>query len=225
MSFFTKLFASLNLSTIKKTNPTTVATTPRVTTPTATTPVQSVNVAPIPASAFADGVLDISEVYIITKWLKARHSELGPADAYMAAVMATTESGGNSRRIPTWLSRYEPAFFAKYLRPKGITDQRRATSYGILQIMLNTAIEDYNRGFKAYGMPTATSLTNPYTNLYFGMAHQVYIRRSLAAKGIALTEKNIVMSYNGGIGANNSMTQNHYNKYAANKAVVNSAIA
>lgn len=186
---------------------------------------QPTSIYPVPASAFADGILDVSEVYLIAKYLKGRHSELAMADPYMAAVMATTESGGNTRKIPTFLERYEPGFFRKYLMPKGITDKRRATSYGIMQVMLNTAMEDYARGFTSYGRPTDANLKNPYIAVYYGMAHQVYVRKRLASTGIPVTEKNIVMSYNGGIGQNNSDTQNHYAKYASNKSVVNNAIA
>lgn len=184
---------------------------------------------PVDYTAYADGVLDAKEAYAMALWLRGMHPELAQADPFMAVVMAITESGGNTRNLKVNASRYEPAFFTRYIATQGLRDRNLATSFGIMQTMLNTAKEDYNRGFKAYGEPTATNLKNPLISLYFGMAHQVFIRQSLARRGLPATNQNVVVAYNGGVGTlaqgGNANTSNHWAKYQRNIAVAQSALA
>ncbi len=80
------------------------------------------------------------------------------------------ESGGNP-----WAMRYEPAFFSRYVADRGhrvwpgcsrdTEEQLRACSFGLMQIMGQTARE---RGFDR---PFLTELCDPATGLEWGCLH------------------------------------------------------
>lgn len=76
-----------------------------------------------------------------------------------------------------WAVRYEPAFFARYVQPQFLTDateaQLRAVSWGLMQIMGETAREE---GFKGH----IASLCDPQTGLDAGIEH---LKRMLSRSG------------------------------------------
>ena len=87
-------------------------------------------------------------------------------------------------------------------------------SLGALQVLTSTANWLYtDMGYTKAGKPTTVNLYQPDVNVYFAMAYIDWIMSTAKRKGINPTEQYVVMSYNGGLGANNSMTRNHYNKY------------
>jgi soluble lytic murein transglycosylase-like protein len=76
--------------------------------------------------------------------------------------MVIKESSGNAMAI-----RYEPAFYRNYIVKLNLPEdegKKRATSYGLLQIMYQSAIED---GFKSI----AEDLLIPNVGLEWGVKH------------------------------------------------------
>lgn len=84
-------------------------------------------------------------------------------------------------------------------------------SIGLMQTLLSTArwlATDMN--YTAYGVPSLSDLMKPEISMYFGGAYVNWLR---TWKGITHDEQWIVMSYNGGPGADNNQTRNHWAKY------------
>lgn len=87
-------------------------------------------------------------------------------------------------------------------------------SLGGLQVLTGTANWLYtDMGYRDAGRPTLTNLNEPRVNTYFAMAYLDYLAKRAKKSGKAVTEKFLVMSYNGGYGADNAQTRNHYSKY------------
>lgn len=121
------------------------------------------------------------------------------ADPVMVAAMAQIESSFNP-----YAERFEAHL--------------NDSSYGLMQTMLNTALWLYNdMGYRAFGRPTAQTLKDGRTSIYFGMAYINWLSRW---NRIARSEEWIVESYNGGPNNSNSMTQNHLRKYRQAKAQI-----
>lgn len=121
------------------------------------------------------------------------------ADPIMVAAMAQIESTNNQ-----FAERYEAHL--------------NDSSYGLMQTMLKTAQWLYDdMGYRGYSRPTAQSLTDGMTSLYFGMAYINWLSRY---NGSPRSENWIVESYNGGPGNSNAQTRNHWNKYQAAKAQI-----
>ena len=91
------------------------------------------------------------------------------------------------------------------------------SSYGLMQTMLKTAQWLHGLGYKGKDYPTAKTLVDGETSLYFGMAYIDYLAKY---KGKARDERWIVESYNGGPGNSNKQTQTHYAKYLQAKTEV-----
>jgi soluble lytic murein transglycosylase-like protein len=105
-----------------------------------------------------------------------------------------------------WAYRYEPAFFTRYLAGHPLYRDRDprevSASYGLMQVMFTTAIEN---GFK--GEPWA--LFDPAVSLDLGCHHLAHLIARLRGKwtGPILSGESIVLrsalaSYNGGLTGN-----------------------
>lgn len=133
--------------------------------------------------------------------------ELGPIVKENAALfnlpfevvlsMVHVESGGNARA-----TRHEPAFQARYIKPLNLADAGeelgRATSWGLLQIMGQTAREI---GFKG----DFEQLLSPADGLYWGCKFLARLRKKYPSEPWRV----ICRAYNGGPG-NRHDTKNHY---------------
>jgi soluble lytic murein transglycosylase-like protein len=97
----------------------------------------------------------------------------------MVATIAMIESSGDPGAV-----RQEPA----------IND----ASYGLCQVLLGTAswLAD-SMGYSALGEPTAETLLDPATNLYFACAYMHWLRNY---KGAVQSDAFVVGAYNGGPG-------------------------
>jgi len=110
----------------------------------------------------------------------------------MLVAMAKIESGFNPLAI-----RYEALL--------------NDASIGMMQTLLSTARWlATDMGYTKHGIPDMSDLIEPEVSMYFGAA---YVNWLSNYSGQARAEQWIVMSYNGGPGADNSQTQNHWNKY------------
>jgi hypothetical protein len=89
-------------------------------------------------------------------------------------------------------------------------------SYGLMQTLWGTArwLHD-DMGKRRYSVATPHRLYDPHVSIYFGCAMVNWLRRY---RGQDRSEDWVVMSYNGGPGADNSQTQNHLRKYREAKA-------
>lgn len=113
-------------------------------------------------------------------------------DPEMLVRMAKIESSWNPLAI-----RYEPLL--------------NDASIGLMQTLLSTArwlAQDM--GYTAYGVPDLKDLLEPEVSMYFGAAYVNWLRKW---KGSPRDDKWVVMSYNGGPGADNPQTRNHWAKY------------
>ncbi len=173
-------------------------------------------------NAARDGRISAVEVTEISNRMIQQFSELKGANGLMAGAMAMTESGGNTVWVDPNATRFEPGFMRRYIegkaaeaygRLRGFSAKQLATSYGIGQVMLQSAIELYNRGYKRFGYPSPYNLQKVDAGIYFLLAAQA----DIVKRSGRTNESFVVMSYNGGIGANNTQTQNHLRKYLDNK--------
>lgn len=132
-----------------------------------------------------------SEMVQLAQHIAARH-KLDPA--LVCAICHHESADWN-----TWASRYEPAFYERYITPMATvqrfgnvvsldTEKRhRATSFGLMQVMGQVARE---RGFKGEYL---TELCEPETGIEYGC--RVLERALLRAKGDV---RQGLMNYNGG---------------------------
>jgi len=149
------------------------------------------------------GMCYITDSGYITKVIKEQ-SEIFGIDASLIASIICQESRGN-----VWAMRYEPAFYNRYLSNKradelkGFVPERiptlqtetlcRATSWGLMQIMGETAREnDYNKIF-------LSSLLLPENNIKMGCK----ILSGLFKREEGITDKRelldrVLLGYNGG---------------------------
>ena len=100
--------------------------------------------------------------------IERTHYDIDP-DLIEAIVM--TESSGDPSA-----TRYEPAFYKKYIVPLDLPEEfgkKRATSYGLMQIMYQSAIED---GYK----DEAEKLLIPDVGLNWGTKH---LKKKIARYG------------------------------------------
>lgn len=120
------------------------------------------------------------------KALAAKYAAKHGLDTALVCAVIEQESGWD-----TWAMRYEPAFYQRYIVPMGLEDLTaalaRATSFGLMQLMGQTAIEF---GFKG---KFATSLCDPDTGVDFGCAKL----RSCLDKHSG-DETKALLSFNGG---------------------------
>lgn len=113
-------------------------------------------------------------------------------DPDMAAAIAEIESSNNPLAI-----RFEP----------GIGD----ASVGLMQTLLGTARWlATDMAFVRFGTPTLADLLDPQVSMYFGAAYLHWLRRY---RGTLRDDDWVVMSYNGGPGANNRATREYLAKY------------
>ena len=172
-------------------------------------PILASNVRPVVPS----GPIHASDVFLAAQEYSAYYPELQNVDAVTTAAMAMRESGGDTPNLNPNATRYEPGFHEKYVPEKS---RDYATSYGILQLMLQSADELWLAGYKAFPRPTAANLKINANNLYYAMANQAETYKRAVKNGRSPNRQFIVMSYNGGYGANNDMTQKHWAKVAQN---------
>lgn len=122
-------------------------------------------------------------------------------DASMLVAMAYIESG------------FKPNAFRAEL---AIGD----ASVGLMQTLLGTAREMYDRGYKAFSRPTMVDLRKPEVSMYFGAAYVDYLKQWYGRnRSGSPSEEWIVRAYNGGPGwergsaSSLSNTANHWRKY------------
>lgn len=113
-------------------------------------------------------------------------------DPDMAAAIAEIESSNNPLAL-----RFEP----------GIND----ASVGLMQTLLGTARWlATDMGFAKFGTPTLADLLDPEVSMYFGVAYLHWLRNY---RGTRRGDDWVVMSYNGGPGADNKATREYLAKY------------
>ena len=93
-------------------------------------------------------------------------------------------------------------------------------SYGLMQMLYSTARDLYdNFGYRQYPLTSRDDLFDAQTSMYLGGA---YVNWLSTWRGQTRGERFIVMSYNGGPGADNSQTRRHFERYQAAKAQLQS---
>ena len=117
----------------------------------------------------------------------------------LVLAIVQVESGGNP-----WASRYEPGFYARYVHGKPIrafapcseaTEARwRATSFGLMQIMGQTARET---GFKGVYL---TELCDPHLNLDWGCRYLALLMKKYGPGDAAIAAYNAGSPKKGGDG-------------------------
>lgn len=111
----------------------------------------------------------------------------------------------------------EPAAFRSEAHITAPDGSQGDASVGLMQTLWSTAhwlAKDM--GYRAKGIPQLSDLLDPDTSMYFGAAYVQWLGRYHQQRfGRPATEQWIVMSYNGGPGADNPQTQNHWRKYQA----------
>lgn len=70
------------------------------------------------------------------------------------------------------------------------------TSWGLMQTLLGTAQDLYNKGYRAKGAPTSDTLKSPEISMYFGAAYKDWLRRSYKGR----SDDWYIRAYNGGPG-------------------------
>ena len=124
----------------------------------------------------------------------AKHS----FDPILIEAMVVQESSGNTDAF-----RFEPDFWNRYMKGKpehvGKNPRRVSSSYGLMQVMYQVAIE---RGFPASLAPE--SLFIPELGLEWGCKHLSYLRAwtSTLAVDEATRKLAMIAAYNGGKGGN-----------------------
>lgn len=150
-----------------------------------------------PPTQSARGRLSFDEARALA--LKITRAYFPSVDPKMLVAMMQIESSFEQRA-----ERSEPHVRNRY------TDNGDK-SYGLMQVLLTTAWWLYDdMGRRTFGRPTASGLVGQEINVYFGAAYVAWLQNY---RGTRRSEDWIVMSYNGGPGANNSQTRNHLAKY------------
>lgn len=87
-------------------------------------------------------------------------------------------------------------------------ESRGRRSTGLMQTLLTTAQDLYNKGYKAVGAPTNESLKDPIISMYFGAAYLEWLKKSYTAKAFkyGAYEEFFIRAYNGGAGWEKSET-------------------
>lgn len=149
-----------------------------------------------PVIGMGSGVWNAASVRLTASKLRTLHGL--NADPLMVAAMVSIESN-----YKAGAKRYEAHL--------------NDSSYGLMQTMLKTAQWLHGLGYKGKDFPTAKTLIDGETSIYFGMAYIDYLA---SYKKKSRDEQWIVESYNGGPGNSNAQTRNHYAKYLAAKTRV-----
>lgn len=92
------------------------------------------------------------------------------------------------------------------------------SSTGLTQVLPSTAMDLYQKGYKARGKPSVEALKNPITALYFGAAYLDWLQKGWAGR----SEEWYFRAYNGGMGWERStrgreMTADYWRKIQAAK--------
>ncbi len=118
----------------------------------------------------------------------------------MLVAMASIESGFNP-----YAFRLEP--------------QIGDASVGLMQTLLGTARDMFDKGYRAFNRPDYADLTKAEVSMYFGAAYVDWLQKwHRSNRGSNPTEEWLVRAYNGGPGWQKSakavsMTANHWAKY------------
>jgi soluble lytic murein transglycosylase-like protein len=153
--------------------------------------------------------LDAGAVYNLAREMSARH--FPDVDPLMLTAMAEIESGFQPGAV-----RNEPHVKNRYA-------QNGDASIGLMQTLFSTAKWLRNdQGQGAYVLSRGDDLMDPQTSMYFGGS---YVQWLMTYQGEVRSEAWIVMSYNGGPGADNQATRHHWEKYQAAKLRLRSVLA
>ena len=164
--------------------------------------VEPASIAPATQTPVQTGRLSFEQAKALAISVTSRY--FPHVDPKMLVAMMQIESSFNPRAV-----RYE-AHVSNRFTPNG------DSSYGLLQTLWSTALWLYqDMGRTAFSVATAQRLFDPTVSVYFGAAYVNWLR---TWKGVTRSEDWIVMSYNGGPGANNAQTRNHLRKYREAKA-------
>lgn len=88
------------------------------------------------------------------------------------------------------------------------------SSVGLMQTLTGTALDLYNKGYRAFGYPSRQALHNPAVSMYFGAAYFDWLRKTYPNKSIEW----YVRAYNGGAGgATKSYTAAYWAKWRAKR--------
>jgi soluble lytic murein transglycosylase-like protein len=122
-------------------------------------------------------------------------------DPLLVEAIVLTESSGNTDAF-----RFEPNYWNRYLKPKnlypGMNPRRVSSSYGLMQIMYDVAVE---RGFDKTNPPEYLFI--PSVNLEYGCMHlRMLTNWANEPQFVASSEQDkleaVLASYNGGRGDN-----------------------
>lgn len=93
-------------------------------------------------------------------------------------------------------------------------------SVGLMQTLIGTAQDMYNKGYKAVGEPNEETLKNPIISMYFGAAYIQWLKRNYPRMAYAYGnyEEFFIRAYNGGAGWQQSEvgrngTANYFKKW------------
>ncbi len=106
------------------------------------------------------------------------------------------------------------AFIESSFRPWVERDEGFDRSTGLMQTLLGTASDLYNKGYKAYGVPTRDKLKDPLISMYFGAAYFDWLKKGWPGRELEW----YIRAYNGGPGWERtqrgpSMTAVYYEKW------------
>lgn len=140
-----------------------------------------------------DRPLTEGEVYEIANYVNMLLGyALNPHDLLTSAFIEST--------FRPWVERYEPH----------LNDY----SVGLMQVLIGTANDLYNKGWRAVGRPSRERLKDPVVSMYFGAAYFVYLRKYWPSHDLEW----YVRAYNGGQGHNyNSQTTAYWNAWKAKR--------
>ncbi len=135
----------------------------------------------------SDRVLTKSEVMEVATYVKETYG-IHSTDARSLTIFAYVESS-----FRPWVYRDE---------------SRGRRSTGLMQTLLGTAQDMYNKGYKAVGRPTHESLKNPIISMYFGAAYLEWLKLNYYERAYSYGnyEDFFLRAYNGGAGWQNSET-------------------
>lgn len=94
------------------------------------------------------------------------------------------------------------AYIESSFRPWVERDEGFDRSTGLMQTLLGTANDMYNKGYTAFGKPTRDSLKDPLESMYFGAAYLQWLKLNYSQWGYNYGnwEEFFIRSYNGGAG-------------------------
>lgn len=112
------------------------------------------------------------------------------------------------------------AYVESSFRPWVERDEGFDRSTGLMQTLLGTAQDMYNKGYRAFGIPTRERLKEPLVSMYFGAAYFVWLKEHYSSKAVSFGDYDqfFIRAYNGGAGWQGTKngpknTEHYYGKW------------